>query len=238
MKLLIVNADDFGLSDGINHGVAVAHEQGIVTSASLMVLRPAVREAAAYAREHPDMSVGLHLDLGEWVYREGRWDVVAMPPLTPEAEIRRQITTFAQLLGHGPTHLDSHQHVHREQPLRSIVADVSLELGIPLRDSNPEVQYRGDFYGQTARGESMHEAIRVEALLKVLANLPLGITELGCHPATTPDSDLSYGIERSLELQTLCDPRVRKALQDHGIRLCSFTDIRNRAAGPGVQALS
>src|SRR3712207_7115710 len=48
-----------------------SYEGGIVTSASLMVRWPAATEAAAYAREHRDLSVGLHLDLGEWVYREG-----------------------------------------------------------------------------------------------------------------------------------------------------------------------
>jgi predicted glycoside hydrolase/deacetylase ChbG (UPF0249 family) len=41
-------------------------EQGIVTSASLMVRRPAALEAAAYARRRPDLSVGPHVDLGEW----------------------------------------------------------------------------------------------------------------------------------------------------------------------------
>ena len=72
-KKLIVNADDFGQSFGVNRGIIEAYEHGIVTSASLMVRYPAVSEAAAYAREHPGFSVGLHLDLGEWVYRFGEW---------------------------------------------------------------------------------------------------------------------------------------------------------------------
>ena len=49
-RALIVNADDFGLSPGVNAGVARTHEQGILTSASLMVRQPAADEAAAYAR--------------------------------------------------------------------------------------------------------------------------------------------------------------------------------------------
>ena len=52
-RVLIVNADDFGLSAGVNRGIVEAHERGIVTSASLMVRRPAAREAADYARTHP-----------------------------------------------------------------------------------------------------------------------------------------------------------------------------------------
>ena len=52
-RALIVNADDLGRSSGINRGIGIAHERGIVTSASLMVRLPAAREAAAYARGLP-----------------------------------------------------------------------------------------------------------------------------------------------------------------------------------------
>src|SRR5215469_1414329 len=70
---LIVNADDFGQSRGVNRGIITAHEHGIVTSASLMVRWPAAAEAAAYARSHPALSLGLHFDLGEWICRNGTW---------------------------------------------------------------------------------------------------------------------------------------------------------------------
>ena len=75
-RVLIVNADDFGRTGGINRGIARAHEEGIVTSASLMVRDPAAAEAAAYAGEHPQLGVGLHVDLGEWVYGDGGWPAV------------------------------------------------------------------------------------------------------------------------------------------------------------------
>jgi len=52
-RRLIVNADDFGQSPGINRGIMEAHERGIVTSVSLMVRWPAAVEAAAYARRLP-----------------------------------------------------------------------------------------------------------------------------------------------------------------------------------------
>jgi predicted glycoside hydrolase/deacetylase ChbG (UPF0249 family) len=73
MRGLIVNADDFGQSAGVNRGVIAAHERGVVTSASLMVRWPAAEEAASYARQRPGMSLGLHVDLGEWTFREGSW---------------------------------------------------------------------------------------------------------------------------------------------------------------------
>jgi len=58
MKYLIINADDFGLSEGVNRGILESHTRGVVTSASLMVTGDAVHEAVALARDHPKLGVG------------------------------------------------------------------------------------------------------------------------------------------------------------------------------------
>src|SRR6478736_3085115 len=108
-RFLIVNADDFGQSPGVNRGIIKAHEQGIVTSASLMVRWPAAPDAAAYAVAHPQLSVGLHFDLGEWACREGAWlpvyEVTSIDQLeSVQEELSRQLTAFRRLLGREPTH--------------------------------------------------------------------------------------------------------------------------------------
>jgi chitin disaccharide deacetylase len=224
-RMLIVNADDFGRSRGVNQGIAIAHEEGIVTSASLMVRRSAAQEAAAYAKQHPELSVGLHVDLGEWVYRDGTWEAVEEVPGPVDVEVRRQLVAFLRLIGRQPTHLDSHQHVHRQGEASVVLVNVARELGIPLRAYEPRVRFCGDFYGQTAKGEPLHDFITVDALLGVLAALPMGVTELGCHPGVGTDDDLPYGRERSIEVQTLCQPRVRAALAAQAIELCSFAEI-------------
>src|SRR5205085_11997778 len=64
VRLLIVNADDFGLSRGVNEGIIEAHTGGILTSTSLMVWRPGAEHAAKVAAAHPALSVGLHFDDG------------------------------------------------------------------------------------------------------------------------------------------------------------------------------
>src|SRR5262249_24976449 len=119
-RVLIVNADDFGQSFGINDGVAQAHERGIVTSASLMVCWPASMEAANYAQEHRELSLGLHVDLGEWTYSGDNW--VRVYQVVPEDDptavhdaLASQLAAFRRLVGRDPTHLDSHQHAHREE---------------------------------------------------------------------------------------------------------------------------
>jgi predicted glycoside hydrolase/deacetylase ChbG (UPF0249 family) len=222
VRSLIVNADDFGRSAGINRGVALTHEQGIVTSASLMVCRPTAQEAARYAHAHPDLSVGLHLDLGEWVYAEGEWRQVLESPADACGEIGRQLDIFMRLMGRPPTHLDSHQHVHRDDPVATCSRVLAAELGVPLRGCDEHVDYCGAFYGQTATGEPLHHAITVAALEKLLASLRDGLTEIACHPGVGTEDDLPYGTERSMEVKTLCDPRIRAALQANRIALRSY----------------
>ena len=229
-RFLIVNADDFGQSAGVNRGVVRAHQDGIVTSATLMVRWPAAEAAAAYAQAHPELSTGLHLDLGEWEYVDGDWraryEVVDTgDPDAVGAEVERQIDAFWGLVGRDPTHLDSHQHVHRQDPVRSALASAGAHLGVPVRHMSDRVRYLGDFYGQDGRGWPIPEAITVQGLLGVLESLDIGVTELGCHPGYPDDLDSTYRDERSVEVETLCDHRVQTAIQRLGIRLCSFADV-------------
>lgn len=192
-----------------------------------MVRWAAAEEAAAYARDRQELSVGLHLDLGEWDYAAGEWRaryqvVDAGDRSAVEAEVRRQLHSFRRLLGRNPTHLDSHQHVHRQEPVRSALGQVGRELGVPVRDVLGGVVYRGDFYGQDGKGRPLPEAITVDALLGLLRDLPRGLTELGCHPGEPDGLKTTYCHERAVEVQTLCDARVRSAVSELGIRLCSF----------------
>ena len=228
-KYLIVNADDFGLSPGVNRGIIEAAERGILTSASLMVHQPAAAAAAAYAKKALNISVGLHLDLGEWVYKGGEWvPLYSVVSTTDEkavaAEIQCQMARFEKLMEQPPTHIDSHQHVHRDEPARSIVAKLAADSGVPVREQTPGITYYGYFYGQTAEGQSMPEALSSAALIKILCSLPDGVTELGCHPGYDDRLATVYRIERALEVQTLCAPEVRAALADFGIELRSFRD--------------
>ena len=240
MKFLIVNADDFGLSPGINRGIAQAYEHGIVTSASLLVHAPAAPAAAAYARARPGIGVGLHVDLGEWRYSEdGQWQQIysVAPEEDPVAvglEVARQLERFRTLVGSDPSHLDSHQHVHLGEPARSVLKQISAELSVPLRHVTPGVHHCGAFYGQTGKSAPLPQAITVEALAGILAELPAGVTELGCHPGLGTDYDSVYAAEREIEVRTLCDPKIRDAVAAAGIRLISFADMLS----PGLAHLN
>jgi predicted glycoside hydrolase/deacetylase ChbG (UPF0249 family) len=226
-RFLIVNADDLGLSEGVNAGIVVAHERGIVTSASLMVRQPAALDAVRQAERHPALAIGLHIDIGQWDYESGEW-VVAYQHCSPEdeaaveAECRRQLEAFRQLLGRDPTHLDSHQHTHMREPVASVAEGLAAELGVPLRARG--IRYEGGFYGQSGKGEPWPLGITVEHLIELIESLPEGWTELGCHPGRGVRAESSYGPEREQELHTLCNPRVRAAIGEQGVELHSFAE--------------
>lgn len=234
MRALVVNADDFGLSAGVNEGVLRAHAQGIVTSTSLMVRQPAAPAAAAAVRAHPGLSVGLHVDLAEWESDGDKWSLrYAWTDVADEAAVRREVSAqlelFQHLVGKPPSHLDSHQHVHREQPAAGVLAELAARLEVPLRHA-PPVRYCGGFYGQGRRGHSCLEAIQPAALAELIFGLQDGATELCCHPAVQAEPGWQYGPERVVELSTLCSAAVREAVDAADVRLLGFHEVGGRLA--------
>lgn len=240
-RQVIVNADDFGLSSGVNRGIIDAFERGILTSTSFMVRQPAAEEAAEYARANPKLGVGLHVDLGEWVCVRGHWMarymVVPIDAKFPRFidEIQRQLDHFRKLVGREPSHIDSHQHFHRKEPVRSGLCRIAATLGLPLREMTPAINFCGHFYGQSARGDAYPDLISPDSLSRILQSLPPGITELACHPATAVDFESSYARERLIEHASLCDPRVLKAAVASGLKLISFNDLATEQRQPLFQ---
>lgn len=241
-KVVIVNADDFGLCAGVNRGIIHAHQHGVVTSASLMVLGQAACEAAALARENPRLSVGLHLDIGEWTRRDGRWAMVYShadwnDARSIERETARQLALFRALVGRNPTHIDSHQHFHRRPPGYDIVARMARELGVPLRAVTPDIHYCGLFFGAMYDGAPCPERIRPEALIGILDHLPSGVTELACHPGLGDEPLEGYDLgRRAIETRTLCSESVRSAVSRRGIERWSFADYLACDAPPAPEA--
>jgi chitin disaccharide deacetylase len=143
MRNLIVNADDFGASVGINRAIAEAHQRGVLTSASLMVTGAAATEAVATSEAHPDLAVGLH------------WDVVGEDDhefdFADEEAVRyafhAQLERFVELMGTAPTHVDSHRHTHLRADVREFFGELASPLGVPVRGDG-RVHFIGGFYAQ------------------------------------------------------------------------------------------
>jgi predicted glycoside hydrolase/deacetylase ChbG (UPF0249 family) len=212
MKWLIVTADDFGMTSGINRGIIQAHREGILTATSLLVNRPASEEAAALGRACSTLSVGLHLELDPDSERIA-------------AELESQLARFRDLVGAAPTHVDSHHDPHRDPRVLPRVLAWAQHAGVPVR-GYAGVRHVPHFYGQWG-GETHVEQIAVDGLLRLLdEHVEEGVTELTCHPGYVDSGcPSSYAAEREVELETLCDSRVREALVARDIHLLGFSDL-------------
>lgn len=133
MRRLIVNADDFGYTAGVNRAIVEAHSRGVVTSSTLMANGPAFAEAAELATTLPKLSIGCHV-----VLIDGRPVLGAeqLPSLTKGSLFRDGLMTFAaraiagrvdadeitaeataqirklQSAGIAVSHIDTHKHTH------------------------------------------------------------------------------------------------------------------------------
>ncbi len=165
-KLLIIHADDVGMSHAVNVATIEAFKKGLVTSGSIMVPCPWFREIAAYARQHPELDFGLHLTLtSEWKHH--RWGPVAPINQVPglldeegfmwrserqtaakataaeiETELRAQIER-ALAFGIKPTHLDTHMGtLYTRKDYFEVYKKLGKEYGIPVMvmRPNPELE--------------------------------------------------------------------------------------------------
>src|SRR5579863_8447324 len=138
---LIVNADDFGYTRGVNEGIVEAHRDGILTATTLMANGAAFEHAVELARQNPALDVGCHLVLveGQSVLDPAR----ALPKtigdtvlavvggrLSPYDELRAQVQKIVAT-GIRPTHLDAHKHTHLLPPVLEAVGRLAREFGIP-----------------------------------------------------------------------------------------------------------
>jgi predicted glycoside hydrolase/deacetylase ChbG (UPF0249 family) len=150
---LVVNADDLGLTVGVNDGIFDAHELGILTSASLFANAPATADAIRRARALPSLGVGAHLTLVDGaptlppsrvptlIAGDGRFPSSWKPFIAAclqgrvsLTEVERELTAQIERLrdsGVDLTHLDAHKHVHAYPPVFAIVARLAVRFGIP-----------------------------------------------------------------------------------------------------------
>jgi predicted glycoside hydrolase/deacetylase ChbG (UPF0249 family) len=132
-------------------------------------------------------------------------------------------------MGRFPTHLDTHHHVGRQDPILELVLDFARALTVPVRSQDATVRSAARRLGLRTpdhfMGESGPEPYwSRERTLEHLAALPTGVSEFMTHPGYF-DDDLAYsryGRQRETELAGLTDAAARMAVERHGIRLAHF----------------
>jgi chitin disaccharide deacetylase len=152
MKYLILNADDFGMTRGVNQGIIRAHREGVLTSTTLMANGPAFDDAVEQSAANPKLGVGCHLvlvggkcvapleDVGSLADAQGnlpdslpkfvaKLSSGMIPTKQIEIEMRAQIEKVRSA-GISLTHLDTHKHTHAHPRVMEALGKVAKELGI------------------------------------------------------------------------------------------------------------
>lgn len=243
---LIINADDFGYSRGVNWGIAEAHRQGVVSSTTMMVNMPAYEHAVELGKENPRLGVGVHLVLtcgkpvhpqvptltDEWgFFQREQQHLMKARPEEIEQEFTAQIERFLQS-GLKLTHLDSHHHVHAHEAILPIVLRLAERYQVPIRNPWTFAGNRGDKRFMTTEGFShrfygndLTPAMFIEVVEEMRG---YATAEIMSHPAYLDEDVLvgsSYNLSRTRELQILTSTQVKDYVNQNGIQLVTFNDI-------------
>jgi predicted glycoside hydrolase/deacetylase ChbG (UPF0249 family) len=268
-KLLILHADDLGVSHSVNAASFEALDKGVISSASIMMPTPWVTEVATYAKSHPNADLGLHLTLtSEWdTYRWGSVEskdkvpslhdssgtfpsdvppvATRAKPAEVERELRAQVDR-ALALGIRPTHLDSHMGALFATPeLIATYMKVAREYRLPflaLRVSpfGPQMPLSDKDIVLDAvivAGPDVPRDKWKEFYVDAVANLKPGLTEIIVHlgrddaelQAVTVNHEPYGSAWRQRDFDVVNSAELKKALQDHGVRLVTWRELQKAA---------
>lgn len=243
MTKMIINADDFGYSRGVNYGILDAYLKGVLTSTTLMVNQGGAAHGAEISKRYPELKVGLHLNisLGEPLTNartltgaDGRFikpDVALAADHRYDAdevyrELEAQYDAYVKLMGSQPTHLDSHLFSTDKLPVMAEAAiGLAKKYGIPLRNHDIPGKPHVEFI--TFR--TFHESPGLEYLEHNFAAIcSHEYVEIMSHPAYLDTEVLtksSYNVQRCGELDILCSQRLKDLMKEYGVELISYADI-------------
>lgn len=251
MNKLIINSDDFGYSRAINHAIIDTHQEGILTSTTLMTNTPGFEHAIKLAKENPKLGVGVHLVLtflkplsqdvpslvdekGEFyrpdAYRSGL-AIVDEEELYKEWDAQIQKVLAA---GIQPTHLDSHHHAHTFNERHfEVFIKLSEKYDLPIRGNfdkehaRPTTTYFEPAFDGVSMLEEKEQAEYLDLLVdKIEKNES---TEVMCHTGYIDEflSKTSSLLEpRMHEVSILTDSEfVDKIRKSKEIKLATFSDL-------------
>lgn len=243
IKKLIINGDDFGMTQGTTLGILVAHEQGILTSTTIMMNMPYASWALEKAKAYPHLGIGVHLNItagdpmvkgpnsfvneaGHFIrpkdYPEGK------PQPDPEElykEWKTQIEAFIKATGHKPTHLDSHHHVHMQENTEAVIMKLAKEYDLPIRSTRPLLK---DYPYIPCITTFYSDHATLPYLEKLLSQDEEAI-EIMAHPALLDETlyeTSSYALPRMKELAFLESQEIKQFIKENHIALINYSNIK------------
>ena len=216
MRYLIINADDFGYSQGINCGIIEAHSRGIVTSTSVMVDGVAAEQAHELIN-YENLSIGLHLVITDSEHIE--------------EELDRQINKFISIVGRKPDHIDTHKsQPDAKEEVKQVLKTYAGENNMPVR-SFGDAKLIKSFFGLNIDGSGKlnENNVSFAAFTAAINQATDEYNELMCHVGYSDDflrQLSSYNDIRENELKVLTSPEAREYVREQGLTLCSWRDVR------------
>jgi len=253
IRRLIINADDCNLTSGVTRGIFQCHDEGILTSTTLLINLPLEERTVRELKKRKKLGVGLHLNvtLGKplnlprevpSLLKEGGifkrpLDYQKRLPSSKEIvkEYEAQIRLFENRFGRKPDHLDTHHHLHDHPHFFRSLRAVARKWKIPIRRSR--IFQLSEFKRETSTLRTTDFLFgNLEArfhwdfnsFLGLIEGLPAGTSEIGCHPAFC-DASLrqisSFREVREKELKVFASRKLRNILAGEGVELVRFSDI-------------
>ena len=243
---IIINADDFGYSKGINYGIFEAHKNGVLTSTTLMTGMPGTEHAAAIMKEIPKMGVGLHLNTA--LGKPGNFKRKTLTDengffIKPDKvlelgidynedelydELKEQFLRFMEITKQKPTHLDSHlfssDKLEKVKKIALILAD---EYRIPLRNHETGYYEKVRFINHRDFGGIPGLEYVAENFDEIIKNK---YVEIMTHPGyvdTYVMKNSSYNMMRAEELDFLTGDRIKELAERNKVELVNYADIIN-----------
>lgn len=245
-RALIVNADDFNLTRGVDRAILDCHDSGIVSSTTFMANLPIEVRTVSDLKKRKKLGVGIHLNVTfqrplspAWKIRsllredssfKKMGDQLARLPKASELAIEyaAQIERFVSAFGRKPTHLDTHHQMHNHPFFLDVIYETGKKFRLPIRSSCLMLQSKyAKFKKQSITSFFFGSLLPQDhwtmgPLENLLRHIPQGISEVMCHPGIV-DADLkavsSFTTGRAVEHQVLSSPRLRKLLEDQGVVL-------------------
>ena len=245
---VIFNADDFGLSKGVNLGIIEACKNGVVRSATMMAGMAGFDHAAILAKENPELKIGVHLTLTAGksvggVYQtitDEKGNFLNLSTLTGKVneidlnEVEREYEAQIQKIltaGIEIDHFDSHHHTHNLDGIVNVYIKLAKKYNKKVRFFDKEFlseEYDGTVTTDNFTESFYNENVSIDSLMEIISEQKGTSLEVMCHPAYV-DYPLyqssSYHVKRVFELNVLTSDELRDFLERNDIQVCSFSDL-------------
>jgi len=247
MSLVIINADDFGYSQGINLGIIEAHKNGILSSTTMMANMPGFEHGVELAKNNPKLGIGVHLNL-----TCGKPLLDNVPSLTDYKEFRNlsyyeketeldegeiyrewdaQINKIKNA-GIVPTHLDSHHHINRIAPINEIFIKLAREYNLPVRnnfDVPKDIKTVKKFFTEFDAIGMNKEIWKGMTISNLIQDCKMyKSVEVMCHPGYIDDVVLktsSLTDNRAYTTMELKKISYKEILDKNSIKIGTFNDL-------------